>query len=477
VLSHGEPGKFPFIQSLCDSEPAPDRRSCNGETTRLAEVPALRISKNRTSMTRAKFDQELLQSAGPPRASGARDVWAARGRAIVLGKSCHRHAESGTMPAHSEAAVLRRRTTRAQVTCRKRCTTAMLVGAAGMALAACTNPPLLPFSTDTPPLLLVPAAYAGVDDQRGRFREIYCAVLQARVDEVPDPRACADALTRLGTEPAGTGRPVALGASNRRLVAALVLGIGYDCFAQWLQPPGSVARHVSKYGYEQRVIKVDALSGPTRNARQIRDAVLAMDLGPGAPRLVLFGYSKGAPDVLEAVVNHPEIRSRIAAVVSVAGAIGGSPLANDAQQYQADLLRYFPGSTCDSGDGGAVASLRSDVRKTWMAQNPLPGEVPYYSLVTLPAPERISSVLRGSAKKLAMIDGRNDSQVIFYDQIIPGSTLMGYINADHWAIAVPIARTHDKLATLLVTENAYPREALMEAALRFVEEDLATRGK
>ena len=81
----------------------------------------------------------------------------------------------------------------------------------------------------------------------------------------------------------------------------------------------------------------------TNNARQIRDAIMAMDLGPGAPRLVLVGYSKGAPDVLEAIVNYPEIRPRVAAVVSVAGAVGGSPLANDAEQYQADLLRHFPG--------------------------------------------------------------------------------------------------------------------------------------
>jgi hypothetical protein len=363
------------------------------------------------------------------------------------------------------------------VTAWSRFTIAIFAGAVGVALVACANSPLLPFSTDTPPLVLVPAALAGVHDQRGRFREIYCAVLQARVGEVPDHRPCDDALTRVGTEPAGTGRPVALGASNRRLVAAVVPGIGYDCFAQWLQPPGSVAQHVSKYGYEQRSIKVDALSGSTRNASQIRDAVLAMNLGPGAPRLVLFGYSKGAPDVLEAVVNHPEIRPLVAAVVSIGGAIGGSPLANDAQQYQADLLRHFPGAICDSGDGGAVASLRSNVRKAWLAQNPLPAEVPYYSIVSLPAPERISSILRGSAEKLSLIDGRNDSQVLFYDQIIPGSTLMGYVNADHWAIVVPIARTHDTLATILVTANAYPREALMEAALRFVEADLAARGK
>ena len=97
--------------------------------------------------------------------------------------------------------------------------------------------------------------------------------------------------------------------------------------------------------------------------------------------------------------------------------------------------------------------------------------------MTLPQPERISSILRQPNDKLSLIDGRNDSQMIFYDEIIPGSTLLGYLNADHWAVAVPIARTHDTIGSLFVTQNAYPREALLEAVLRFVEEDLAARGK
>jgi hypothetical protein len=41
---------------------------------------------------------------------------------------------------------------------------------------------------------------------------------------------------------------------------------------------------------------------------------------------------------------------------------------------------------------------------------------------------------------------------------------------------VPIARTHTMLSALFVTRNDYPREALMEALLRFIEEDLASAG-
>jgi dienelactone hydrolase len=347
---------------------------------------------------------------------------------------------------------------------------------ASLVLAGCAGAPLVPYTADTPPLILVPAAQAGVVDKRARFREIYCAVLEAHGRDAPDYRPCDDALARVGTEPAGSAAAVDLGPSKRNLVAAVVPGIGYDCFAKWLAPAGTTATHVRKFGYDMVALSVDALSGTSKNARRIRDAVMAMEEGPQA-RVVLIGYSKGAPDVLDAIVSYPEIRPRVAAVVSAAGAVGGSPLANEAEQYQAELLQHFPGATCDAGDGGAVESLRPATRRAWLAANPLPAGVRYYSLVTFPKPERISSILTGSYNKLARIDGRNDSQVIFYDQIIPGSALMGFVNADHWALVVPIARQHDVIASMFVTQNAYPREALTEAILRFVEEDLAASSK
>jgi len=343
-------------------------------------------------------------------------------------------------------------------------------------MSACTPAPLQPFTTEGVPLVLLPAASAGIRDQRARFREIFCAVLETRGSALADYRPCEDALTRLGAEPAATQRPVALGASRRQLVAAVVPGIGYECFEPWLQPPGSVQDHLQRFGYGLTLLKVEALSGSARNARLIRDAVMAMPADPGAPRLVLLGYSKGAPDIMEAVVAYPEMRSRVAAVVSVAGAVGGSALANDATQDQADLMRHFPGARCDGGDGGAVDSLRPATRQAWLAHNALPPELHYYSLVTLPQPERVSLILRRSRDKLARIDGRNDSQVLFHDQLLPRSTLMGYLNADHWAVALPINRTRAGAAAIAVTQNDFPREALMEALLRFVEEDLADPG-
>ena len=70
------------------------------------------------------------------------------------------------------------------------------------------------------------------------------------------------------------------------------------------------------------------------------------------------------------------------------------------------------------------------------------------------------------------IHPRNDSQVIFYDQVIPGSTLVGYLNADHWAIAIPVSEKHPFIGRHFVDRNEYPRQAMFEAVLRFIEEDL-----
>jgi len=343
-------------------------------------------------------------------------------------------------------------------------------------LGGCASQPLLPYSTDTPPLVLAPASLAGVQDKRARFREIFCTVLEARKEALPDYRSCDDALTPVGREPAGNGKPVNLEPSQRRLVALLVPGFGYDCFESWLEAPAATSAHLRQQGYELALIGVEGLSGTTRNARLIRDAIMDLPAGSGPPRIVLIGYSKGSSDILEALASFPELRQRVAAVISAAGTIGGSPLAYDAEQGMAELLRHFPDASCTPGDRGAVASLRPDTRRKWLASHPLPKEVHYYSVVTFPEPKRISSILKGSYNKLSRVDPRNDSQVIIYDQVIPGSTLVGYLNADHWAIAVPIARAHSTIAAMLVTQNAYPREALAEALLRFVEEDLEQQG-
>ena len=344
-----------------------------------------------------------------------------------------------------------------------------------MLLVACSGRPLTPWTDQGPPLMLAPATQTGVIDRRGRFREIACAVIDEHGREQPAYRPCGEALTRIGSEPGATGEPVELSPSKRGLVAAIVPGIGWDCFSSWLDLEEQVFDEAGLHGFRAHIVEVEGLSGSTRNAGLIRDRVLAEADRLAGRQLVLMGYSKGTPDILEAIVAFPEIRPHLAAVVSMAGAVGGSPLANGTTEGQLDLLRHAPKAGCSKGDDQAVSSLRPDVRRAWLAANPLPADIPFYSVVALPGEDRISTALRGTHRKLARIDPRNDGQLLAWDQIIPGSTLIGYLNADHWAVAVPIAAAHPWLGKTFVDHNAYPRRTILEAVLRFVEEDLGLR--
>ena len=68
---------------------------------------------------------------------------------------------------------------------------------------------------------------------------------------------------------------------------------------------------------------------------------------------------------------------------------------------------------------------------------------------------------------LTRIDPRNDSQLIFYDQVIPGATLLGYVNSDHWDVAIAV---REELRVINIGESSYPRDLLFEAMILFLTE-------
>jgi hypothetical protein len=339
-------------------------------------------------------------------------------------------------------------------------------------VAGCASEPLLKDNSETPPLALVPVGEAGIVDGRGRFREIFCALNDDHGAALPDHRPCDEALHRLPGEPPASGQPVNLGPSRTGLRLVIVPGLAAECFGERALPLRYAARHVEQLGYEVSWIDVDGLSSSERNAAEISAAILAMQ-DTDRP-IVLLGYSKGMSDALEALAD-PKTSARIAAVVSVAGAVNGSPLADKASPIMLDTLAYVPGLTCDSGDRGALGSLLRSTRTEWLATHRLPATIRYYSVVSYAAREQVSGLLHSQYDDLAMIDPRNDGQLLFYDEIVPASTLLGYVNADHWAIAMPIGRD-SALAAEFVDRNAFPREILLEAILKAIEEDLIAAG-
>lgn len=342
-------------------------------------------------------------------------------------------------------------------------------------LTACAGKPLVPYSTTYEPLDLSPGNPQGLRDDRSRFREIFCSINQDHGQELPDYMPCEEALSLVGGEGPPSRLPVDLGNSKRNDLVLLVPGLGYQCIKNWLDHDNSAPKHVAQYGYEVDFLEVSGLSGSAHNATMIRDYVLNMPPEQADRPLILIGYSKGAPDILEALVTYPELAEKVTAVISFAGAIGGSLLADDATLSQVNLLTKVPRSDCDEGDGESLQSLSPEVRKAFLADNTLPEHIRYYSVVAFPSPMRISFGLKSSYNKLAKIaDARNDSQLVFTDQVIPASTVLAFANADHWAMAVPVARQHTFAASTFVSQNNFPREVILEALLRYLEEDLST---
>lgn len=57
--------------------------------------------------------------------------------------------------------------------------------------------------------------------------------------------------------------------------------------------------------------------------------------------------------------------------------------------------------------------------------------------------------------------------VIFSDAVIPRSTLLGYVDTDHWNV---VHRFPEDLGR--VTGAGFPQEVMLEASVRYIEEAL-----
>ena len=343
----------------------------------------------------------------------------------------------------------------------------------GALFPACSSQPQIPFSYTLEPLSFEPGNAYNVTDGRARFREIFCAANEDHGESLPDYTPCEDALVRFDDEPEPTGLPVDLGPSSTNLLGKMVPGLAYSCVKAWLHHDNSAPNHVATLGYETGFIQVEGIASSETNADLIAEYVAGLGPEYDDRPLVLFGYSKGVPDIFAFLVQYPELTHRVAAVVSYAGAVWGSPLADEADEKQLRWLTLIPGAECEKKDSKALETLSPANRDAWFAEHTLPEHIRYYSVVSFPDPENISNGLQHSHKKLgAMKDGRNDSQLVFYDQVIPSSTILGFFNADHWAMSVPIARQHEVSQAIFADQNDFPREIALEAILRFIEEDL-----
>ena len=340
-----------------------------------------------------------------------------------------------------------------------------LVAGSGLAVLAACAPTAAPLYSDTTtPVVLTTLAEAGIADLRGRYRAALCRRLPAG-----GPR-CDDVLLRLPGEippPSDIPPPDAL----RRYRVAFVPGLFAECLRALARPFSDVIDGLSRAGVDAHYFSVSGRGSTAANAERLATQIAAL---PDDPRpLIVFAYSKGLPDLLELVLRRPESAARIAAIVSVAGAANGSLLADRHLTAYRQWLSALPLASCRSGTGEEVEDLRRDVRLEWWRRHRAAVSVPIFSLVTTPRPDRLSPVLTAVYRELARAEPRNDGMLFWYDQLVSRGSLLGYVNADHWAVATPLTRELRAMGFLF--HDTVPRTLLVEAAIEVVDEALGAR--
>ncbi len=318
-------------------------------------------------------------------------------------------------------------------------------------------------SEPPPPAVRSTLASTQARDLRATFRAALCA-------RIPDD--CAEALRRFPGEGAARAHPASSAARTRWRIA-FVPGLFADCVEPWLVPFSDAAEVLRDKGYDVRLLRVQGRAGTAENATLLAREIaqeIARQPADGRPFMV-FAYSKGLPDVLDLLVHHPAARARIGAVVGYAGAAGGSALADEDRELYGRFIEKLPLGHCAKGSGAELDALRRPVRRAWWKQHGADlaaTKVPFYTLVGTPAPDRVSPVLRSSHEDLARLDPHNDSQLLWQDALMPGGALLGFVNADHWSIAMPVSRELPALG-LLFRDRSVPRAALVEAAIEVVD--------
>jgi hypothetical protein len=257
----------------------------------------------------------------------------------------------------------------------------------------------------------------------------------------------------------------------QRYRVAFVAGLLAECLEGVARPFGETMDDLARAGFDVYHLFVSGRGGSEKNAAQLARELEAL---PQDPRpLIVFAYARGLLDVLELVVRYPMAASSIGAIVSVAGAMNGSLLADRLHPVFRAWLASLPSAKCRQADADPMLDLRRQTRLAWWQNHRAGISTPVFALVTAPRPDRVSPILTEPYQELARIEPRNDGQLIWYDQIVPGGSLLGYVNADHWAVAMSMSRALPTLAFLF--RDDVPRTALVEAAIESVDGALGAR--
>jgi hypothetical protein len=318
------------------------------------------------------------------------------------------------------------------------------------------------FFSDGRTLMIYMASTETTDVSR-RFADTFCTVLQNN----PDGGEWGGCEEYLETAPETT---IDLKPINRDYRILVVPGIFSSCASDAPAFERGRAYLKDQHGVDAALLNIPNNSSED-NAKAIAKYIREQT-AKDKRKFILIGYSKGTPDIQVALATAPDIRQHVAAFVSIAGASGGSPVADALPGRLSNLLGKLNGKGGCQGDlSDGFKSLAVEVRRQFLAKYPKPF-VPTYSIPAVADKDKVSKALTQSWTLMNSFSPRNDAQLAEEDAIIPGSTNLGAARSDHFALALPLENMQGGALKTFLDKNSYPRAALLESVVRFVLDDL-----
>lgn len=336
------------------------------------------------------------------------------------------------------------------------------LAAANAAWAACS----LGCGAATPPVTysIMPAALGPVDTDRAKdFARVFCSTLPHLRDK--DGRSWGNCAKYVEF-----GEPVQpqteIAARYRFFV---VPEFGGECLKDARAFSTSIAHLKEAHRVDVEYFAVAPFASSEENGKSIARRIDGEWSVDSTRRFILIGYGKGAADILEALRVVDEPKQKVAAVASIAGVVGGTWVPEDVQALMAPPHPWLaPGCPGNVQDG--IHSLLREVRHAFLRQTPTP--VPSYSIVGAVSLDETSSIFRRSWKRLSVYAKEQDGQMVGWEAVLPGAKYLGAVRADHWAIALPFEESAQPPKG--IDRNHFPRDALLEAIVRYVATDLGT---
>ena len=302
-------------------------------------------------------------------------------------------------------------------------------------------------------------------DTSDHFADYFCSVLAQNNPDTGDWGACEQYL-----EDSGKKDFKLPGLSNNYRIL-IVPGFMSSCFPDSPAFEEAQTSLKAKYGMDVALLSVPNDSSE-ENAKMIGD-YLRENAAKDPRKYILVGYSKGTPD-LQVALAKQNIKQYVAAFISVAGASGGSVIA-DAMPGQADawIRGYFKMANCKGDLTNGFKSLKRSERQAFLGAYPDP-VVPTYSIIAFSEKLNTSKALAKTWDLMVAYDKRQDGQLTQSDAIIPNSTYLGALKGDHFAVALPFDKSKDATIRSGMDKTKFPRATTLESLLRYVMHDLET---